>query len=489
MSETGIEEEVRAALDETYRPAPELLSVSIAAVRNGEPQRRPLTWVAGAVAVLLAVGTVVVFNSTRTATRPGPSNPTSAGLPQPIPQPITRTSAAAQVAWVQITTRDVFSLIGVDPNGRLVARLDRPMSSDNAGVWRSADGSTIFLAEPDQITAISALNGTAQRTFSRAPGAVVSNAFSPDGHWLSLLLLDAGLLRLQVIDLRTGASQMVPVGHDANANLPGTSCSGGTCANKVAWGMAVFAPESTRLYTLTDWGGPTRLEAFSLDGGKLSQTAALVDGQGGRKVPSCSAPAMAGRIIGSGKTLVAFCYMDGAVWFFDLDSLVSSGEIRSKQPNPFWLSPIFTPDGQLLYLHQLPGFGDTMQVVDLAHQKLLGPVPTPTKLDQSGPFAWLITNAYAGGRASTVPLSPDGLKLYTAQDHGVMVLRVPDLKPLALLAPAFSANEAWVSGDGRTIYAISSDGKHLLAMGDDGSHQKTVNFADPANGFVASEHG
>jgi hypothetical protein len=304
-----------------------------------------------------------------------------------------------------------------------------------------------------------------------------------------MLLVDSGVLRLQVIDLRSGSSQMVPVGHDSNANLPGLSCSGGSCAKSVVWGMAVFAPNSARIYTLTDWGGPTRIEAFSIDGGKLSQTAAAVDGQGGRSVPSCSAPAMAGSVVGVGKTLVAFCRMDGAVWFFDLDTLLSSGEIRSKQPNPFWLSPIFTPDGHLLYLHQLPGFGDTMQVVDLAHQKLLGPVPTPTKVDQSGPFAWLIKNAYAGGVASTVPLSPDGLKLYSATDDGVMVLRVPDLKPIAKLAPGFKAGEVWVSGDGRTIYATSTDGKHLLVMGDDGSHQSMVTFADPTNGFVASEHG
>jgi hypothetical protein len=303
-----------------------------------------------------------------------------------------------------------------------------------------------------------------------------------------MLLLDYDL-QLQVIDLRTGSSQMVPVGHDPNANLPGLSCSGGSCANKVAWGMALFAPNSTRVYTLTDWGGPTRIEAFSLAGDKLHQTATAVDGRGGLHVPSCSAPAMAGRVSGDGKTLVAFCYMDGAVWFFDLDPLVSTRRIWSKQPNPFWLSPIFTPDGHLLYLHQVPGFGDTMQVIDLARQKLLGPVPTPTKLDQSGPFAWLIKDAYAGGVPSTVPLSPDGLKLYVAQGHGVMVLRVPDLKPLALLAPAFPANEVWVSGDGRTIYATSTDGKHLLVMGDDGSNQNTVTFADPTNGFVASEHG
>src|SRR6266568_6702162 len=119
--------------------------------------------------------------------------------------------------------------------------------------------------------------------------------------------------------------------------------------------------------------------------------------------------------------------------------------------------------------------------------KVLGPLSTPIKADQGGLFAWLITTAYAGGVASTVPISPDGLKLYSTTDYdGVMVLRVPDLKPVAKLAAGFNSNEVWVSGDGRTIYVISDDAKHLLVMGSDGSHQKTVTLPNPATGFVAS---
>jgi hypothetical protein len=477
VSERWIEEEVRAALNETYRPAPELLSVSIAAIRSDQPTGRQWTWVAGLVAALIAVGTVAVFVSTRSATVPHvtPTNPAIASLPKPVPQPITRTSAGAQVAWLSVQSQGQQPyLVAVDPSGRLVARLDQSTAPGLAGaygVWRSADGSTVFTFGSEQITAYSALDGKVQRTYARAPGDVVGDALSPDGHWLAMLLLNTDL-RLQVIDLRTGSSQMVPVGHDPNAN------SG-------VWGMAIFAPNSARVYTLT-WGGLIRLSAFSLEGGKLSQTATAVGGQAG-----CAAPAMAVSIIAGGRTLVAFCHGDGALWFFDLGTLVSSGVIRANQANPFWLSPIFTPDGQLLYLHQPPGsgFGDSMQVVDLATRKLLGPVATPTKVDQSGPFAWLITNAYAGGVASTVPISPDGLTLYSATGDGVMVLRVPDLKPVAKLAPGFNANEVWVSGDGRTIYAVSVDGTHLVVMGNDGSHQTSVTLPSPAGGFVASEHG
>src|SRR5207302_10452336 len=139
---------------------------------------------------------------------------------------------------------------------------------------------------------------------------------------------------------------------------------------------------------------------------------------------------------------------------------------------------IFTPDGRLLYLHQSPGFGDTMQVVDLTQRRLLGPVPTPTELGKTGPFGGLITNAHAGWVASTVPLSPDGLILYSATDDGVMALRVPDLKPIAKLAPGVGTQEVWVSGDGHTVYATTADGSRLLLMRDSGGGVRSVALPD-----------
>lgn len=491
MSESWIEDELRAALDEAYRPAPWLLSNSMAAVRRSRPGRPVWAWVAGMALVLLAFGSIAILESVRQTQTSHQSHntPTKASqLPEPIPQPITRTSPGAQVAWLWLQSQGQQPyLIAVDPNGRVVARLGGP--ADFYGVWRSADGASIYAPGTDQVTAYSARDGKVQRTYSRNAGGIVGDTFSPDGRWLALLLFNFGL-QLQVIDLQTGSSQVLPVPHDPNASLPGMSCNPNpSCADTVAWGLAVFSPDSTHLYALIDWGGPVRLSAFSLATAKLVQTATVVDGQQGHKFATCGAPAMAAMVIEGGHTLVAFCHMDGAVWFFDLNNLTSSAIVQSKQGNPFWLSPIFTPDGQLLYLHQWQAFGDTMQVVDLTNRKLLGPVSTPTSPVQSGPFAWLITNAYAGGVASTVPVSPDGLKLYSATNDGVMVLRIPDLKPLAKLAAGFKANEVWVSGDGQTVYATSEDGKTLLVMHADGSDVRKVNLPDLGGGFIASEHG
>lgn len=491
MSESWIEGELKAALDDDYRPAPWLLTNSMAAVRRARPRRPAWAWAAGIAAVLIAVSSIAVFESlrqTQTSNLPHNAPINTSVLPKPIPQPITRTSAGAQVAWLwQQSQGQQPSLIAVDPSGRVVARLDQ--SGDTYGVWRSADGATIYSPTTSQITAYSALDGKVQMTYSREAGNLVGDTFSPDGRWLALLLLNQGL-KLQVIDLQTGSSQVLVLPHDPNANLPGMTCNPNpSCAGTVAWGLAVFSPDSTHLLALTDWGGPARLSAFSLANAKLVQTATAVDGQQGRKFASCGAPSMVAKVIDGGNTLVVFCHMDGAVWFFDLANLTSTGVIQSKQDNPFWLSPIFTPDGQLLYLHQWPGFGDTMQVIDLAHRKLLGPVTTPTNPDQGGPFAWLITNAYAGAVASTVPVSPDGLKLYSATEDGVMVLRIPDLKPLAKIAAGFKANEVWISGDGQTIYALSDDGKTLLVMHADGSQQRSVTLSSVGGGFIASEHG
>jgi len=454
-------------------------------------------WVAGVASVLIALSAVAILVSLRLTQgiHVQPAGKASAALPQAVPQAITRTSAGAQVAWLWVQSQgELPSLVAIDPNGRLVARLDQSLTSGiagNYGTWRSADGSAILAVGSDQVTAYSALDGKVQRTYQRAPGNVVGNAFSTDGRWLAILLLKAGL-QLEVIDLRTGSSQLLPVGHDPNASLPGMSCpgaAGGNCSAMVAWGLAVFAPDSTHLYALSDWGGPARLTAFSLEGGKLSQTATAVDGQNGSQFSTCGAPAMAASVVASGKTLVAFCHMDGAVWFFDLTTLASMGVVRPQQGNPFWNSPIFTPDGRLLYVQQVPGFGNSVQVVDLANRRLLGPVAAPTKVDQNGPFAWLIADAYAGGVASTVPISPDGLRLYSATNDGVMVLRVPDLKAIAKLAPGLKTGEVWISGDGRTIYATSDDGKRVVVVGSDGSGEKSVPLPSQAGGFVASEHG
>lgn len=406
-------------------------------------------------------------------------------LPQPIAQPITRVGAGGQVAWLWSFSPDrKRSLVGIGPKSDVVAQLDDATLAGATAFWRSADGETLFIARPNEIATYSAFNGRPQRSYPSPAAAITDTAVSRDGRWLAILSAGPDP-QLHLIDLSSGSVQTLPVLHDPSARLPGL---GGQTAAAL-WGLVIFARDSQRLYTVTDWGGPARITAFTLGAGKLAQTNTAVDDQGGRRLPSCGGPAAAASVSARAQALVLFCHVDGAVWFFDLTALGNVTVVQAHQPNPFWLSPIFTPDGQLLYLHQWPAFGDTMQVIDLALRKLLGPVPTPTKPGGSGPFSWGVPIAYAGGTASTIPISPDGLKLYSATDDGVMVLRVPDLRPLAKLASGVHLNEIWVSGNGQMLFATASDLKSVLVISEGGSGAPSViTLGTTFGGFIASDH-
>ncbi len=413
------------------------------------------------------------------------SAPIKVTLPQPIPQPITRTSAAAQVAWVSTSELTPAGdarhtvLVGVDPTGKIVGRIDSAADPAATWAWRSADGAQLFTIGGGIVRAYSGLDGTVQRSYAREPlDRALDVAFSPDGRWLALIGLGA---YVQVIDLRTGFTQTTPLA------TPSAKPSG-------SGATLLFSPDSQRLYTIVNWSSPW-LTAFDVTATGLAQTASAIDGQGGKTLPGCGAPGLAARIVGGGQTLVLFCNGDGSVGFVDLPTLTTTAIVRAEMRNPFWLAPIFTPDGQLLYLHQYPAFGDFMQVVDLRTHALLGPVPTPTKTDQPGPFSWLFPVASAGGTPSTVPVSPDGLRLYPEAADGITVLQVPDLKPIATLGKGLKVNEVWVSGDGKRVFATSQyrpaveAGNVLYVIPESGGAPIAVTLPLPIDRFIASEHG
>jgi WD40 repeat protein len=406
------------------------------------------------------------------ATTASPTASPKVVLPQPIPQPIARTSAAAQVAWLGTSAQDgTAELIGVDPTGAIVARM--PWAEGRP--YRSSDGALIVIVADDHISAYSALNGSKQWTYPRAPaGGVIDVAFSPDGRWLALIGSQA---YVQVIDLRTGSAQTTPLAHDPNAATPGMS---GTFTGPI-WSTLVFARDSARLYTIVDWGGPLRLTAFTVTPAGLVQTATAVGGTGAARLPTCSGPGLAPRVLPDGRTLMAFCNYDGDMWLIDLATLTEIDDIRTGQTNPFEQAPIFTPDGQLVYLRSQ----SKLKVFDVATRSVVGPVFAPKTTNDPGPFSWLFGQANGGYIAPTIPVSPDGTKLYWSGSGGVDVLRIPDLKLVGQLAPGLDLNEVWVSGDGRTLYATGSKNE-LYVIPEAGGPPIAV----PVNGtFFASEHG
>ena len=420
--------------------------------------------------VIIALGIAIVMScaggSTARDAAPTLSPAVAAQLPRPIVQPITRTSPGAQVAWLRTQT----GLIGVDPSGTTVATV--PMEGT---VAKSPDGATIVIASSTGVTVRSAADGKLVRTLP-APGRVVgAPAFAPDGRWGAFLTFDGAALALRVLDLTSGAIATTAVPHDPKAALPGLS--GNTSGAVWATLVAGTGATARRIYAISDWGGPARVSEISVsDDGTavaLLRTSAPLEG--------CAGPALTGKVVARGATLALFCSVDGAVTLIDLNTLASRA-VRPVNRNPFWLAPIFTPDGQLLYLHQWPGFGDEMQVVDLATAQLFGPKPTPTKPGDKAPFAF-VQAAYAGGTASTMPVSPDGTKLYSATSDGIVVLRIPELTPLATHAVG-QVDEVWVSGDGRTLYG-SSSGK-VIIVSEDGVTTRTVPLPGASFGFIAS---
>lgn len=488
MSDERDEERMRRILGRPVGPlTPPPFAAAERRPRTGSVRRSfAFTLATALVAALAVVGgrELSTFRQQQATPTGGVAAPSASAtkkvtLPQPVPQPITRTSPGAQIGWVITYAQDKPAVsVGFDPTGKIVGTIDGAVEPGR--LFRSADGASLVAIADDHIAVYSALDGTKQSVFTRElGGGVIDAAFSPDGRWVALIGAQASV---QVIELRRGGvSQTTPLGHDSSAATPGMS---GAISGPV-WSTLVFGSDSKRLYTIVDWGGPLRLTAFDVTAAGLVQTATAVSGQGGRRFPTCGGPALAPRVLPDGKTLIAYCHFDGDMWFIDLPSLTVIDDVRTGQTNPFELSPIFTPDGQLVYLRG----GTTMRVVDVATRTLVGPATTPRKIEDPGPFSWLFTQASAGYVASTIPISPDGTKLYVSGSDGITVLRVPDLKPIAKLASGLNLGEVWISGDGKTVYATDA-GKGLYMMPESGGGPISVTLPGQFGGyFIASERG
>jgi hypothetical protein len=413
-----------------------------------------------------------------------PSPSVGSGLPQALRQPITRTSPGAQVAWLSLTGTDgVLDLVGIDGAGHQVAYFSRAWtatSGNSFGLWRTPDGASILQAKGRAIVSFDAVDGKVRRSYQVAVGDIIADAFSPDGRYLALLLFETGQVHLDVIDLQGGASLgPLPVPHDPAARTPGVVSVSGQSS---PWSALSFASNSL-LYMVSDYGGPARLASFSLEGGTLHQV-----GASSQPLPLSCGGALIIKVVDNGATLAGFCHFDGGVWFIDLRQLDGSRLVHSGQPNPMWDSPIFRPDGRVLYLVET----GLIRVIDVSARSLVGVTPLPKAVGASSLLSLLasllITPAEAGFIASTAPISPDGLRLYVADGDAVLVLDTSTLKLLARLPAGEALGEVWVSGNGRLLYATTENGRRLLVMGSDGTGLHAVDL--PAYGrFIASEHG
>jgi hypothetical protein len=450
----ALRSEIHRALDPISGPSPELLPGIVVRLRPVS-RRRPLLAV-GQVTAVLAIGLVigaVAFSMHRSRLTPAtvttsPTTPIVAG-------------PGADIAWVtsQQSSGGAYAgdiVTGIDATGRVVGRI-------NASVdLRSPDGSHLYALVGPEVHAYSASDGHLENVYTLPLMAGGLEMLSADGRYLAV----ATGSRVQLVDLSDGrVTDPFAVGSPAYS-VP-----------------VIVGPQAQHVYIVRD--SVTRL---AFDGAKLR-----VDGHSTGRAMSCNGLVLGGgnsagglpfRVLADGRTLVTFCPGDGRVTWFDLVAMKVTHEVVVGQRNPFWVSPVFSPDGNTLYLHE--GGTGALHVVDLVHQTIV----TSTKVAtvDTIPFAWLgsllVTPAYAGGIDRTAAVSPDGTWLYAIGDFGarggVALVHLPDLAVNGRWLPDVSFNSVWISADGRTIYLLAN-GDELRVLRADGSQVAKLSL--PANTY------
>jgi hypothetical protein len=385
------------------------------------------------------------------------------------PAPVTTSPTApivagpgANIAWLtspqssgNAYTGDIVT--GIDPSGRVVGRIN---ARDEL---RSPDGSHLYaLVEGGAVDVYSAVDGHIEQTIQLQPVAFGQSMISADGHYFAVV--GSSPSTLQLVDLSTGPSI--------------ASISVGTPAYGVP---VIVGSKAEHVYVV----GST-IAKFAFDG-----TALRLEQRSTGRTTACNGLAVGGantagglpfRVLPDGHTLVAFCPGDGRVTWFDLDRMTVTHEVQISQRNPFWVSPVFSQDGNTLYLHE--GGTGTLHVIDLVHRRIVNSTKVATA--DFNPLAWLgsflVTDAYAGSIDRTAAVSPDGTWLYGVRDFGgpggVSLVHLPDLGVRGRWLPDVSLKSVWVSADGQTVYLLENNDQ-LRVLRTDGS--QVAKLALPAN--------
>ena len=454
--EDSLRIEIHHALDPITGPTPELLP-GIAQRLRPVSRRRPLLAV-GQLAAVLGIGLVVAavaFSLHRSRVAPptvttSPTTPIVAG-------------PGADIAWVtsQQSSGGSYTgdlVTGIDPTGQVVGRIN---ARDEL---RSPDGSHLYALADGVIDVYSAVDGHKERTIRLQPVRFGLPMLSADGRYLAV----AGST-LQLVDLSAGRTI---------ASIDVDSPPYGAPVIVGAQAQHVYVVGATIAKFAFD-GATLRLEQRTA-GHTMACDGLVVGGAN-------SAGGLPFRVLADSRTLVAFCPGDGRVTWFDLNTMTVTHEVVVPQNNPFWVSPVFSPDGNTLYLHE--GGTGALHAVELVHQKILRSTKVATA--DTNPFAWLesllVTDAYAGGIPRTAAVSPDGTWLYAVgafrAPGGVSLVHLPDLAVKGRWLPNVSLDSVWVSADGQTIYLLEN-ADQLRVLRTDGSQVARLALPANADGFI-----
>lgn len=450
--EDSLRSEIHQALDPIAGPTPELLT-RIVQQLHPVSRRRPLLAIAQVVAVLsiaLVVGAVVfATHRSRVTTATVTTSPTVPIVAGP----------GADVAWVtsQVSSNGAYTgdiVTGIDHTGHVVGRIT---ARDEL---RSPDGSHLYALVDGGVDVYSAVGGHKEQTISLQPVSFGLPMLSADGRYLAVM----GGSTLQLVDLSAGRSV---------ASINVGSPSGGVPLIVGAQAQHVYVVGATVAKFSFDGTG-LRLEQRTT-GNAIACNGLVVGGAN-------SAGGLPFRVLPDGHTLVAFCPGDGRTTWFDLDRMTVTHEVQISQRNPFWVSPVFSPDGNTLYLHE--GGTGSLYVIDLEQQKIVKSAKVATA--DFNPLAWLrsllVADVYAGAIDRTAAVSPDGTWLYAVRDFGgpggVSLVHLPDLVVKGRWLPDVSLKSVWVSADGQTVYLLENNDQ-LRVLRTDGS--QVAKLALPAN--------
>ena len=456
--EDALRSEIHQALDPVTGATPELLPGIVQRLRPAS-RRRPLTAIGQVVAVLaigLVVGAVVFATHRSRAIGPAPltTSPTTPIVAGP----------GADIAWITSQqssgggyTGDIVT--GVDPTGHVVGHIN---ARDEL---RSPDGSHIYALTDAGVDVFSAADGHKEQTIHLSPVSFGLQMLSADGRYLAVV----GSSTLQLVDLSSGrAVASIHIGSPASG-VP-----------------VIVGARAEHIYVV----GAT-IARFGFDGASLRleqrTTGHTLACDGLVAGGSNSAGGLSFRVLADGRTLVAFCPGDGRVTWFDLVTMTVTHEVAIAQRNPFWVSPVFSTDGNTLYLRE--GGTGALHVVDLVHRTIVKSTKVATA--DTNPLAWLgslfVTTAYGGAIDRTAALSPDGAWLYVIGDFGtpggVSLVHLPDLGVKGRWLPDVSFDSVWVSADGQTIYLLGH-GDQLRVLRTDGSVVAKLNLPASTFGFI-----
>jgi len=457
--EDALRGDVHDALDPITGSTPDLIPGIVRRLRPVS-RRRPLVAI-GQVAAVLGIGLVVAavaFSLHRSRVAPpgvttAPTTPIIAG-------------PGANNAWLtsQQSSNNAYTgdiVTGIDPSGHVVGQIN---ARDEL---RSPDGSHLYALVDAGLDVYSAVDGHKVQTIQLEPVTDGQPMLSTDGHYFAVVGNTPSTL--QLVDLLAGRAVA-----STNVGLPafGVPVIIGERAQHVyvvGSTIAKFAFDGTRF----------RLEQ-NTTGHTLACDGLVVGGEN-------SAGGLPFRVLADGRTLVAFCPVDGRVTWFDLVAMQVTHEVQIGQRNPFWVSPVFSDDGKTLYLHE--GGTGTLHVIDLMQRKIV----MSTKVASAGtnPLAWLrslvVTDADAGGIPRTVALSPDGAWLYAVGAFGarggLTIVHLPDLAVKGRWLPDVSFESVWISADGGTIYLLGP-GDQLRVLRTDGSQVAKVTLPANSWGFI-----